>query len=146
MNCNKNKMQKIYFWRIFFQCSIFCWSAHVHENLLFSNLSQFSFVGFFKKFPHPFSRTIVPNTWYCRLTWMTLVLKEINDRVKYRIWLSLSCVPWFPGTVYSFVSMQNVICTLETSVHMTNLTRSTISSVPSLGRSTFLISYEMRKL
>ena len=39
------------------------------------------------------------------------------------IWLSLSCVTWFQGIVYPFVSIWSVICTLETRVHMTNLTR-----------------------
>ena len=44
--------------------------------------------------------------------------------LNYRIWLSLPCTPWFLGTVYSFVNIQNVMCTLETRVYMTNLTRS----------------------
>ena len=40
------------------------------------------------------------------------------------IWLRLLCVHWFPGNVCPSVSILNVMCTLETRVHMTNLTRS----------------------
>ena len=43
---------------------------------------------------------------------------------KLRIWLSLSCVPWFLGTVYPFASICSVMCNLETRVFITNLTRS----------------------
>ena len=38
----------------------------------------------------------------------------------FQIWLNLACVPWFPGTVYPFLSMQYVIC----RVHMSNFSRS----------------------
>ena len=40
-----------------------------------------------------------------------------------KFWLSLSCEPWFPATVYLFVNISNVMCTLETREHMANLTR-----------------------
>ena len=39
------------------------------------------------------------------------------------IWLSLSCMLWFPGIVHPFVSIQNDKCILETRVHMRNLNR-----------------------
>ena len=45
--------------------------------------------------------------------------KHPTPRYNFWIWLSLSCVPWCPGTVYPFV-----ICTFETRVQTTNLTRS----------------------
>ena len=41
------------------------------------------------------------------------------------IWLNLSYVLCFPGTVYPFVYIQNIMCTLEIRAHVTNLTRST---------------------
>ena len=42
-----------------------------------------------------------------------------------RIWLSLSCVPWFPGYTWRIIIyLQKHKQSLETRVHMTNLTRS----------------------
>ena len=63
--------------------------------------------------------------------WSLYDLKKITVTclhflVKMWIWLSLSCVPWFLETVYPFLSIWNVMCTLETRVHMTNLIRSGI--------------------
>ena len=38
-----------------------------------------------------------------------------------RIWLSLFCVPWFPGYAWRFIYLQKGTQSLETREHMTNL-------------------------
>ena len=57
---------------------------------------------------------------------------------EYWIWLSLSYGPWFPGNIYPFLSIINIMCTLETRANMTNLTISRIF------RSKILLQIERR--
>ena len=53
-------------------------------------------------------------------------IKSINDCCikDLWIWLSLSCVPWFPAYKWRFIYLEKCTQSLETRLRMKNLTRS----------------------
>ena len=64
-----------------------------------------------------------PESWSWGMVLLCAIL-WLRDKTYFRIWLSLSCAPWFPGYNWRFIYLQRGTQSLVTRVHMTKLTRS----------------------
>ena len=88
-------------------------------EMLFTTLFFMSFFNFLHKL------WIWMNPKQSMLFWKMWINSKLDLYHKNRIWFSLLCVPWLPGTVYYFLTiLKRHVYTLETRVHMTNSTRS----------------------
>ena len=105
-------------------------------KVIFSDLVKFVMCSLVSRDCVPFCKYIKRVPWTPGYTWQTCQqfchhnywhwrTRILSDEMKYLwIWLRLSCVPWFQEYTWRFIYLQKGTQSLETSVHLTNLTRS----------------------
>ena len=101
--------------QVFSESGRFAWNWHWNQESNCLDVHIWSFWIFLDYQKFMLSVGLITENSFCK-----------NAAKKVGIWLSLSCVLWCPGYTWCFTYLQKGTQSLETLVHMTNLTRSDI--------------------